>query len=85
MNKDTDNRNPILLNRHTVALIQIFTRTDGLEDIFFSDYDRKSQSDISKEAAREFVSQLKGQWCLGFLKALRDECDIIIRESNENE
>jgi hypothetical protein len=78
MSSKEPDRQPILLSRHAVALIQIYDRTDDLADIMFSDYGVKSQHDISVEAAKEFVSQLKGRWCLGFLKALRDECDSII-------
>ena len=38
---------------------------------------------LYEEAAKQFIDQLEGQWCRGFLRALRDECDKRIQEDLE--
>uniref|UniRef100_A0A6M3JIM0 Uncharacterized protein n=1 Tax=viral metagenome TaxID=1070528 RepID=A0A6M3JIM0_9ZZZZ len=73
-------RKPILINKNTVAFIQLFTKTDDLDDIIFGcweDYDREQ---VNKDAAKEFISQLKGRWSVNFLKALAKECELAIKE-----
>jgi hypothetical protein len=36
-----------------------------------------------QEAAEQFIHQLEGNWCIAFLKALRNECDKIIKKENK--
>ena len=38
---------------------------------------------IHREAAKQFIQQLEGHWCIMFLEALRDECNKIIEEDKK--
>jgi len=73
----SNKRFPIYLNRHTVALIHIFTRPDELEDLWITDYPMYNENyeDVAKNAAKQFIDQLQGRWTPRFLKALRDEIE----------
>ena len=66
----TAKRFPIVLNSHTVMLIQLFTATDKLTDLWAWDY-----YDPIKEvgtAAEQLLDQLEDYWSPAFMMALRD-------------
>ena len=77
----------IQLNRDTALLLHIFTKDSdhSWEDIWLQDLTGVYEKDILlyEEAAKQFIDQLEGQWCRGFLQALRDECDKRIQEDLE--
>jgi len=78
-------RKPILLDKNTVAFIQIFTKYDNIDDIMFGCWDLEKGYDgveVWEESAREFVRQLKGRWCPRFLKALIKECKNVLKNIN---
>ena len=77
-------RKPILLNKNSVALIFMYNRSDEMFDIAVGAYNEFGTHDIWKEAAKEFVSQLKGRWSVNFMEALRDEIEIILNERKNN-
>lgn len=67
-------RKPIILNRNAVALINIFTRDDKVEDILFS-YETQFDNPYEQleQSAKQFISQLEEQECDAFLLALGKE------------
>lgn len=77
----------IQLNRDTALLLHIFTKDSehSWEDIWLQDLTGVYEKDILlyEEAAKQFIDQLEGQWCRGFLQALRNECDKRIQEDLE--
>ena len=75
-------RMPIYLHKNAVALITIFKRVDHLEDIWVADYpDYDEDYDkINKEAARQFIDQMEGQWTPRFLIALKSEIEKRLRD-----
>jgi hypothetical protein len=76
-------RKPIILNSHTVALIQIFTKYDHIDDIWsWVDGHMNNWED----AAIEFFEQLDGNYSRSFLKALIKEAEKRLdREKNERD
>ncbi len=38
---------------------------------------------IHREAAKQFIKQLEGYWCIMFIEALRDECNKVIEEDKK--
>lgn len=72
------NRTPIILSKNTVALIQIFTRNDELEDTWSTDLEQWCVENYNQhgKAAKQFISQLKGKMCLLFMVALHNELAI---------
>ena len=70
------NRKPIILNKDTVALIQIFSHNTEKEP-FLADHWMfdipdffKHSMEVHKESAKEFINQLKEEHCGAFLKEL---------------
>ena len=78
----------IQLNRDTALLLHFFTKDSehSWEDIWLQDLTGVYEKDILlyEEAAKQFIDQLEGLWCIRFLRALRDECDKRIQEDLEN-
>jgi hypothetical protein len=70
-----DERKPIILSHNSVALIQIFTKYDDWLDISIGAWDKFMADEGYREAAREFVRQLKGQWCETFMEELKKEIE----------
>ena len=70
-------RKPIYLDRHSVALITVYTRPDEIEDIWVTDYPAydNDHEQMAKEAAEQFIEQLQGRWTPLFLKALQAEIE----------
>jgi len=81
----TYSRKPILLGKNSVAWIQVFEKTDDIDDIMFGVWDDFDGHEKWKESAREFISQLKDNWSVTFLKELRSEIDDIIKTETDEE
>ena len=77
----------IQLSRNVAILIHIFEKDldHSWEDIWLQDFTEVCERDhfLYKEAAKQFIDQLEGNWCVAFLEALRDECDKHIQEHRE--
>ncbi|MFB3926606.1 MAG: hypothetical protein ACE14T_11190 [Syntrophales bacterium] len=63
-------RHPIFIHKNAVAVINIYTRHDCIEDIFtvaecYHDSDHVQQ-------AQQFIDQMENHWTPAFLMALRD-------------
>ena len=66
---DKIERKPILLNSHTVMLIQLFHAKDTLVDSWMWDWIDAQEEQES--AAEQFIAQLEGNESGAFLMALR--------------
>lgn len=77
-------RIPIYLDKYTVALIQVFTRYEQLEDMWITDYPEYDEDPetVAKQAAEQFISQLQGRWTPRFLRALQAEIESILNEDS---
>lgn len=77
----------IQLDINTAMLIHLFEKDSehSWEDIWLQDFTGVYERDmlLYKEAAKQFIDQLEGNWCVAFLEALRDECDKHIKEHEE--
>ena len=73
-------RKPIYLNKNTVALIHIFKRCDEINDLWVTDYSiyDENPDDVAKEAAKQFIDQLKNCWTPRFLEALQQEIKNVL-------
>lgn len=74
---------PILINKNCIALIQLFTRTNTFTEMILSEYEIEDIRDAHSLAAKEFVNQLEGQWCVDFMEKLREEIDMTIKKHKE--
>ncbi len=83
----TYDRKFIQLNRDIAILIHIFKKdkSHSWEDIWLHDLTGVYEKDILmfEEAAKQFIDQLEGHWCIAFLEALRNECNKHIQEHIE--
>ena len=74
----------IQLDHNTVMLIHLFEKDldHSFEDIWLNDFTKVAEYDYNlyEIAAKQFIVQLEGNYCISFLKALREECDKIIEE-----
>lgn len=75
-------RRPIILNSNTVALIQIFTKYDDIDDIW--SWVESNASDWEK-SAKEFFEQLDGHYSRRFLKSLIKEAQKRLENSKRGE
>lgn len=77
----------IQLSRDIGMLIHLFEKDSehSWEDIWLQDFVGVYEKDhlLYKDAAKQFIDQLEGNWCVAFLEALRDECDKHIQEHRE--
>lgn len=77
----------IQLCRNTAILIHIFEKDKdhSWEDVWLHDFTGVYEKDhlLYKEAAKQFIDQLEGNWCVAFLEALRDECNKRIEQDNK--
>lgn len=76
-------REPIILDKNTVALIHIFDRYDDIEDIFYLDSEKylKEMSEQYEKSAKQFISQLDGEWCvLFFEKLIKEAFETMVKE-----
>ena len=74
----------IQLSRNIGMLIHLFEKDSdhSWEDVWLQDFTGVYEKDhlLYKEAAKQFVDQLEGHYCISFLEALRNECDKHIQE-----
>ena len=76
-------REPIILDKNTVALIHIFDRYDDIEDIFYLDSEKylKEMSEQYEKSAKQFISQLDGEWCVFFFeKLIKEAFETMVKE-----
>lgn len=77
----------IQLRQDICMLIHLFKKDEehSWEDIWLQDFECVYEKDmlIYEEAAKQFIDQLEGNWCISFLKALRNECDNRIEKDLE--
>jgi hypothetical protein len=75
-------REPIVLGKNSVALIQIFRKTDDLEDLWW--HSETFHTLDYKKIARQFVSQLKGELCgaqiVAFAEVFKELADEWVSE-----
>ncbi len=76
-------RKPILLSKNSCAIILLFTRHDELFDVMSGVYNNMNDREASKLAAQEFISQLEGRWNIVFMKELKKQIDIKIKENKK--
>ena len=74
-------RKPIVLSKNDIALIQIFHKSDDLLDISIGAWDNFVEKEAAKDAAKQFISQLKGKATPRFMKALRDEINLLLKDN----
>lgn len=73
------NRYPIFINRHSVAVIHVWTRCDNIADVFLPELGLEFPRD-EQAAARQFIQQLEDHWTPAFLMALRDAVTEALRQ-----
>jgi len=77
----------IQLDRNVCMLIHLFEKDDdhSWEDVWLQDFTGVYEKDclLYKDAAKQLIDQLEGNWCVAFLEALRDECDKHVQEHIE--
>lgn len=77
----------IQLSRNIGMLIHLFEKDfdHSWEDVLLQDFTGVYERDhfLYRDAAKQFIDQLEGNWCVAFLEALRDECDKHIQEHRE--
>jgi hypothetical protein len=68
-------RMPIILGKNTVALLHIFEKYDDLEDMWMSEFGQYVEENFEEheEAAKQFIAQLKDNWCVLFMVHLIKE------------
>lgn len=68
-------REPIVLSSHDIALIHIFEKCDELADMWMEDSGdyRVENYEQYEKSAKQFISQLKGSWCVLFMESLIKE------------
>lgn len=80
-------RHLIQLRPDTAILLHIFTRDidQNLETAWLDDNDEYYEADFEciKDSAHQLLLQLEGHWCDAFIEALRDECNDILKHSEE--
>ena len=84
----SQDRRPIVLNSDAVALIQIYTHTSDVMDIWKQDLDLCIQNDpyaAYVDAAKELINQLEEHWCFAFMEALVSEIRKTIEKWPEDE
>ena len=69
-------RFPIILDRHTVALLHIFTKYDNLEDSWMMDFEKifQKEDDLFDESAKQFINQLEEHCTPEFIECLSLRC-----------
>lgn len=77
----------IQLDRNICMLIHLFEKDDdhSWEDVWLQDFTGVYERDmlLYEEAAKQFIKQLEGHYCIAFLEALRNECDKHVQEHRE--
>lgn len=75
-------RYPIVLNEHAVALLTVFKRTDYVDDLWVTEYISKEIKNNQKQSAKQFVDALEENYSNNFLRALKDEIDILLNKNS---
>ena len=80
----------IQISPRTAILLHIFSKdSDDFEDIVLLDnegYREESYcTKIYKDAADQFFKQFEGNECLCFVKYLRDKCNKMLKEHEDND
>jgi len=73
MNKDKKiRRAPIIMDKNTVALIHVFHKHDDFDDMWMHDIEKYILENYEQyeEAAKQFINQLDGHWCVLFMEHL---------------
>ena len=74
----------IQLSRNVAILIHIFEKDPdhSWEDVWLRDFTGVCERDhlLYKEAAKQFIDQLEGNWCRAFLMALKEVCEERIEQ-----
>lgn len=80
-----EDRHPIYLSPHAIALIKIYSRTDYFSDLWTQEFDTIkgafSKFDKYELSAKQFIKQLEGQQCYNFMEKLLIE---IIKEMKKD-
>ena len=71
-------RKPILLDKNTIAFLQIFHKTDDIEMLYLYDiidnYMAEHNINSFEESAKEFIEQFDEHYCAIFLQELVIAC-----------
>jgi hypothetical protein len=69
-------RKPIILDKNTIALIQVFKRGDSLADLWIHDIEKHEEEEwmLYLDSARQFLDQLENNWTPRFLMELMKAC-----------
>lgn len=73
---------PIVLNHQTIMMISLFRSSTSLDEMgfkFLEDYTSNGPR-FWGDAATELFDQLQEEWCIGFVEALREKCDLLIKD-----
>jgi len=73
-------RKPIVLSKNSIALIQIFHKSDDLLDVSIGALDRFIEQEVVADAAKQFIFQLKDAWTPQFMMALKKEIENVLKE-----
>lgn len=80
-------RDFIMINSDTAMLIHIFTKDieHSLEDIILEDHEQyiKDITSIYKKSAKQLFKQFEGNDCISFVKALRNECNNVLKKDKK--
>lgn len=80
-------RHLIQLRSDTAILLHIFQRDvdKNFESIWLDDNEKYYEADFDclKDSAHQLILQLEGHYCDAFIEALRDECNEILKNSEE--
>ncbi len=71
-------RKPIVLSKNNIALIWICHKSDELLDVSIGAMESFIEKETAEDAAKQFVSQLKGAWTPRFMEALKKEIEAVL-------
>lgn len=77
---------PIILSNYQVAQIHIYSRVGEWLDIILDDCNEDRGihfQNVMRESAREFIRQLRGNWCKAFMIALKKEIHDAINDRSK--
>lgn len=84
-NKKSIRREPIILDKNTMAVIHIFHKYDDIEDIWMQDIYKYVDEEYEQyqKSAEQFVAQLKDHWTVSFMKNLIKESFKAMTKDND--
>ena len=77
---------PFFIHRDTLALISLYKKDWNIDSVFFDIEHIPSDDDwdiVYKESAKCFIESLERKECRAFLRALKNEIDIYLKEDYE--